>query len=929
MLHRRRIVRLWQLLAFAVLCCAEELAAGHSGDAESTCAARTTGYITHILPQQCPATPRPKPAITSTSLSVTITGVPAVVESEVQSITTEAATTISQLANVTVSGTEVSSLTSTLERLSTTTAHIPSETQPSSVATATSDTTRSNTPQASATPVDDDGDALFGDTNFLSFEEWKKQNLARSGQSAETLGQGRTGPGSDRSRPGSDNSLESLGEDSEIVLDFTGFGGPANVPVRDIPSGDGRSYSAGGTAKVASPSGMPRSRDAGKTCKQRFNYASFDCAANVLKTNPQCTHSSAILVENKDSYMLNKCAADNKFIIVELCDDILIDTIVLANFEFFSSMFRTFKVSVSDKYPVKADRWKELGTFEARNSRDIQAFLIENPLIWARYLRIEFITQYGSEYYCPVSLLRVHGTTMMAEFRHQEELARGEVDNDDEEEAVSMEVMSTPVTQATVDTVSLDPKVTPSAPAKVYEPIFEQPINETTTSVQVSSVQATTHAGVAVIHSSVVSGSTNPSAVPSVISNSASQTVSSSGKLAEPLLSSKTAGQAISDTTPAPASLSTETDTPNYVDQPSKEVASNSMSTQGKSGALSTAQPTMGTLNSSSVFSNSTSGVSSALSSPASPPASSPPASSPPSASTASSIPPASAASSSSTRSSSASLVSASHTPSNQPPATQESFFKSIHKRLQFLETNATLSLQYIESQSQSFREAFSRVEKRNLARTSTFLDALNATVSAELAHFKAEYEQLWQSTILELVGQREENRREAALMADQVRMLAEELVGQKRLIAVQATLLLLCLGLVVFSKFVGGAPGVDAGVAQLMQELVPRARRGAAKDDGVKGSPRWEGVWTPTSPGGGEMSSPRDAGTEDEGSGKDAMGTILDEEDDEDGRLGGFDAAARLTKSAPTTPRVESTVELGLGDASNVSASNEVGDGG
>jgi len=386
--------------------------------------------------------------------------------------------------------------------INTTTPITTSETKESDSIIAIPSTTHSSTPQPSTPPAEEDGDSLFSDANFLSFEEWKKQNLARSGQSPETLGQGRTAPGTDRSRPGIENSLESLGEDNEIEIDFSGFGGPANVPVRDMPATKAKGDSLGETVKSASPPSMPRSRDAGKTCKERFNYASFDCAANVLKTSPQCKHSSAILVENKDSYMLNKCAADNKFIIVELCDDILVDTIVLANYEFFSSMFRAFRVSVSDKYPVKIDRWKELGLFEARNSRDIQAFLIENPLIWARYLRIEFITHYGSEYYCPVSLLRVHGTTMMAEFRHQEELARGEVDNDDEDddEAVgAVDVAIATTTLASMEQVTLDPKVTLSAPAKVYEPIFEQPINETTTVRQEYSeetISSTTHSTV-------------------------------------------------------------------------------------------------------------------------------------------------------------------------------------------------------------------------------------------------------------------------------------------------------------------------------------------------------------------------------------------------------------------------------------------------
>lgn len=77
-------------------------------------------------------------------------------------------------------------------------------------------------------------------------------------------------------------------------------------------------------------------------------------------------------------------------------------------------------MSVSDRYPVKPDKWKDLGTYEARNSREIQAFLIENPQIWARYLRIEFLSHYGNEYYCPVSLIRVHGTRMLESWKETE-----------------------------------------------------------------------------------------------------------------------------------------------------------------------------------------------------------------------------------------------------------------------------------------------------------------------------------------------------------------------------------------------------------------------------------------------------------------------------------------------------------------------------
>ncbi|KAG5518959.1 hypothetical protein PMAC_002490 [Pneumocystis sp. 'macacae'] len=154
--------------------------------------------------------------------------------------------------------------------------------------------------------------------------------------------------------------------------------------------------------------------------KERFNYASIDCAAAVLKANVEAKGVAFILSSNKDRYMLNKCSANNKFVIVELCNDILIDTIVLGNLEFFSSTFKDFRISVSDRYPVKKSIWKELGIFTAINIKDIQIFTIINPLIWAKYLRIDFLTHYGNEFYCPVTLLKVYGTTMIEEFKYDE-----------------------------------------------------------------------------------------------------------------------------------------------------------------------------------------------------------------------------------------------------------------------------------------------------------------------------------------------------------------------------------------------------------------------------------------------------------------------------------------------------------------------------
>mgnify|MGYP002477659107 CR=1 FL=1 len=39
------------------------------------------------------------------------------------------------------------------------------------------------------------------------------------------------------------------------------------------------------------------------------------------------------------------------------------------------------------------------------------------PLIWTRYAKSEILSHFGNEFYCPDSLVRVHGKTMMEEFK--------------------------------------------------------------------------------------------------------------------------------------------------------------------------------------------------------------------------------------------------------------------------------------------------------------------------------------------------------------------------------------------------------------------------------------------------------------------------------------------------------------------------------
>lgn len=147
----------------------------------------------------------------------------------------------------------------------------------------------------------------------------------------------------------------------------------------------------------------------------RYNYASCDCAARVLATNKGCKAARSVLQSTKDTYLLNLCAYPAKHIVLELCQDVRIDTVVLANFEYFSSMVKDFRVSASKKYPVTEAGWRQLGRYTAENSRREQVFPIHGTG-YARYLRLDLDTHYGNEFYCLLSVIRVYGKTMMEDF---------------------------------------------------------------------------------------------------------------------------------------------------------------------------------------------------------------------------------------------------------------------------------------------------------------------------------------------------------------------------------------------------------------------------------------------------------------------------------------------------------------------------------
>nr|XP_056700556.1 SUN domain-containing ossification factor [Euleptes europaea] len=156
-----------------------------------------------------------------------------------------------------------------------------------------------------------------------------------------------------------------------------------------------------------------------KVQKNRNNYASVECGAKILAANPEAKSTSAILMENMDLYMLNPCSTKIWFV-VELCEPIQVKQLDIANHELFSSTPKDFLVSISDRYPT--NKWVKLGTFHARDERNVQSFPLDEQMyakyvkMFIKYIKVELVSHFGSEHFCPLSLIRVFGTSMVEEY---------------------------------------------------------------------------------------------------------------------------------------------------------------------------------------------------------------------------------------------------------------------------------------------------------------------------------------------------------------------------------------------------------------------------------------------------------------------------------------------------------------------------------
>ncbi|KAH9060156.1 UNC-like C-terminal-domain-containing protein [Lactarius vividus] len=617
-------------------------------------------------------------------------------------------------------------------------------------------------------PVDDD--------LFLSFEDWKAKRFSESNNSQKG------------SAPPNDSAPSRLPNESAPEHHTSAVMGAAHT----LDTSDFAPTAQG--LDTPTPAPPPHFR---VPLTDRFNYASLDCSARVHTAHRGAKSASSILSSKRDRYMLSPCAATPQFVVVELCEDIRIDTVQLANFEFFSGVFKEFTVSVAKTYATDAEGWTVVGTYVGKNVRGVQSF---HPPMYIRdfyrYIRIDFHSHYSNEYYCPISLLRVYGLTHLEQWKWDtwEEESRSKARQD-------LKASNTPAHADVISEIEkpvevLRPareehvasQVTPSLPVRSAEP------NPDTQEQRTESSQSPEGMEGSFRHSTDIArlepSTSAPIAAPS--SDSPIITTCSPPAAASPSLNSSQDPVNTNDST-----------------QRSHIPSSNDSSTALSPVSLSSSREANGSSSRSSSPSITTISSPSLAQVPPSPP-----------------------------------VVNVPLSPSPVNVHTGESIYRTIMNRLNALEANTTLYARYVEEQTSAMREM--------LRRLSEDVGRLEGIGRAQA--------QLYERSINDFERHRREMDIEQRALISQVNYLAEEVVMEKRLGIAQLCLLLAVLVFLSVTRGSPGefhvpprrADAVRKWGQGLSGDWVSRLR------SGPPALPNGENIPTPHATAGADSSLPR-----------------------------------------------------------------------
>ena len=169
----------------------------------------------------------------------------------------------------------------------------------------------------------------------------------------------------------------------------------------------------------------PEAEEPSSESHVKINFASVSAGAVVLEKSKASKGYGNLLSDDKDKYGIAPCS-EKKWLIIGLSEDILVRTVVMENYEKYSSLLHEFQVLGSTSYPSSS--WHDFGVYAAEARLGHQEFNLTTPA-WARYLKFRFLSQHGTEFYCTLSQIKVYGSTVLETFKREVEISELEMLN--------------------------------------------------------------------------------------------------------------------------------------------------------------------------------------------------------------------------------------------------------------------------------------------------------------------------------------------------------------------------------------------------------------------------------------------------------------------------------------------------------------------
>jgi hypothetical protein len=207
--------------------------------------------------------------------------------------------------------------------------------------------------------------------DLVSFEDWKRRKLEEDGDEDVR----------------DSSSVDSTQAETSSSAPSSGSSGP--VQADNKTDSNNNTKSSNNTGKNDTKPSSKAANDADTPVPiskppvhNKYNYASPDCSARIHSSSRLTQHASSILHKSRDRYMLTPCKADEHWVVVELCDEIRIEAVEIAVWEFFSGVVREVKVSVGgaeedeerdgEESSGVSNTWEDVGTFIGKNVRGVQ-----------------------------------------------------------------------------------------------------------------------------------------------------------------------------------------------------------------------------------------------------------------------------------------------------------------------------------------------------------------------------------------------------------------------------------------------------------------------------------------------------------------------------------------------------------------------------